>query len=191
MAPRRRSRACRPSCGRRSRCRTGWNWMPGSRASMSCTVWPGERSISCAVMTVDEAPVMIVPVTMPDGPAVSAGASASRRRHPGATLRRAPLRPAHQAGVGHMDAGRTVWLVRLRLRRRRSTFTQRRRRQAPTPRKSPRCVLRCPIARVLRCAPRGVGDRDRNEAHERSHGRSASANAEIRPSGRYAVCFGS
>jgi hypothetical protein len=48
-------------------------------------------------MTVDDAPVMIVPVTMPDAseaPAVSAGASVPVSAPvPGATPRRAPLAP--------------------------------------------------------------------------------------------------
>src|SRR5262245_32498606 len=41
-------------------------WTPGSRDRMSCSEWLGERAMSAEVMTVDEAPVMMVPVTMPD-----------------------------------------------------------------------------------------------------------------------------
>jgi hypothetical protein len=41
-------------------------WMPGSRARMSCKVALGERSISAAVMILEDAPVMMVPETTPE-----------------------------------------------------------------------------------------------------------------------------
>ena len=53
-------------------------WTPGSRARMSWTVTPGERSMSVAVMTVVEAPVMVVSVTMPDGFSTDDGAGRGR-----------------------------------------------------------------------------------------------------------------
>ncbi len=83
-------------------------WTPGSRASTSCNVAPGERSISCAVMTVEEAPVMIVPVTMPDGPALSAGASPTSAPLPGATPRRPPPAPPTRRVLVTLSSGNTV-----------------------------------------------------------------------------------
>src|SRR3954463_15194872 len=42
-------------------------WIPGSRARMSIRVALGERSISAELIMLEDAPVMMVPETMPPG----------------------------------------------------------------------------------------------------------------------------
>ena len=81
--------------------------MPGSRDRMAGSVCSGERSMSSAVMTVVEAPVMPAPPTamppiVPDGGAVGC----SGRRHvaaAGAPVPPGPATDARQARIGHID----------------------------------------------------------------------------------------
>ncbi len=157
-------------------------WTPGSRARMSWTVTLGERSMSAAVITVVEAPVMVELVTMPDGfstttaPGVAGSLGPCRGRHAGRRLRIAlARRPARhrraQAARGRVDVdgferhgrrGRR-WLRVLCLSRGKSQHggaSQQRRAQVSQTNKcrshDPRPSLRCP-------QPRAPGDRARRE----------------------------
>ncbi len=146
---------------------------PGSRASKSCSVCPGDRSISCAVITVDEAPVMIVPVTMPEAPALSAGASVPTSAPlPGAAPRRAPRAPPTSRVLVTAISGSTVSSGCADAGPHSSAATPAASANAPPIRR-----FNAPITRVLRSRPlRDAGDRTETKAHERARPTSESGN---------------